>query len=342
MIYVQSANNFFAALDDADEAKSKVTASSSSAAKKPSNSGSKVTAANKSAPPSSNKGKGGRGGGSGDRNTKFGRSGRGPAREGKREYDRRSGTGRGKETKKGGGGARNWGSDKNEAKKLEGTIDEDRIGEEAVADGQEPAADVEAVEPVQDNTMTLAEYMASKNAGKSEETTREVENEFSGKAAAVKKEEEDFFSAGGKKKRVKKKKEEEKKTVDVGFRVVRFNHCHVFVWVCGCVLVVAVLPKVICLKFLDSFTLPLISLLLSSLFFWCACNGISTSPYVFYFILHRPSRIWAVTVIVADEAVVAVIVVGADVVEAVDVVTVVDEVEAVADLEEEVAEAGED
>ena len=232
LIYVQSANNFFAALDDADEAKSKVAASSSSsAAKKPSNSGSKVTAANKSAPPSSNKGKGGRGGGNGDRNTKFGRSGRGPAREGKREYDRRSGTGRGKETKKGGGGARNWGSDKNEAKKLEGTIDEDRIGEETVADGQEPAADVEAVEPVQDNTMTLAEYMASKNAGKSEETTREVENEFSGKAAAVKKEEEDFFSAGGKKKRVKKKKEEEKKTVDVGFRVVRLIYCRVYV--CG-------------------------------------------------------------------------------------------------------------
>eukprot|EP00529_Nitzschia_sp_RCC80_P028060 CAMPEP_0113506452 /NCGR_PEP_ID=MMETSP0014_2-20120614/35913_1 /TAXON_ID=2857 /ORGANISM="Nitzschia sp." /LENGTH=273 /DNA_ID=CAMNT_0000401943 /DNA_START=313 /DNA_END=1135 /DNA_ORIENTATION=- /assembly_acc=CAM_ASM_000159 len=220
-----SASNFFAALDDADEAKSKVAASStstsSSAAKKPSNSGSKVATANKSAPPSSNKGKGGRGGGNGDRNTKFGRSGRGPARDGKREYDRRSGTGRGKETKKGGGGARNWGSDKNEAKKLEGTIDEDRIGEEAVADGQEPAADAEAAEPVEDNTMTLAEYMASKNAGKHEETTREVENEFSGKAAAVKKEEEEFFSTGGKKKRVKKKKEDEKKTVDVGFRVVK-------------------------------------------------------------------------------------------------------------------------
>mmetsp|Transcript_24815 Transcript_24815/g.58886 ORF Transcript_24815/g.58886 Transcript_24815/m.58886 type:complete len:252 (+) Transcript_24815:308-1063(+) len=223
-----SASNFFAALDDADEAKSKVAASStsSSAPKKPSNSGGKVATANKSAPPSSNKGKDGRGGGNGDRNTKFGRSGRGPARDGKREYDRRSGTGRGKETKKGGGGARNWGSDKNEAKKLEGTIDEDRIGEEAVADGQEPAADAEAAEPVEDNTMTLAEYMASKNAGKHEETTREVENEFSGKAAAVKKEEEEFFSTGGKKKRVKKKKEDEKKTVDVGFRVVCFNHCH--------------------------------------------------------------------------------------------------------------------
>lgn len=229
---LKSANNFFAALDD-DDAGAKPEAPTSSkpsqagtSNKKPtSGGGGKVTSGSNTSGPPSSKPKGGRGGGAGggDRNTKFGRSGRGPARDGKREYDRRSGTGRGKEIKKGGGGARNWGSDKNEAKKMEGTVEEDKIDEEvAVAEGQEPAADAEAPEPVEDKTMTLAEYMAAKKAaGKKEESTREVENEFSGKMAAVKKEEEDFFNGGGKKeKRVKKKKEEEKKTIDVGFRVV--------------------------------------------------------------------------------------------------------------------------
>jgi len=54
-----------------------------------------------------------------DRNTKTGRGRPPPTRDGKRIYDRRSGTGRGREIKKDGGGGRNWGSDKNEAKRGE-------------------------------------------------------------------------------------------------------------------------------------------------------------------------------------------------------------------------------
>ena len=157
-----------------------------------------------------------------DRNTKHGRGGRPPVRDGKRAYDRRSGTGRGKEIKKGGGGARNWGSDKNEAKKMEGRINENEELAMAV-DGNDAEAPTEEVEPPkEDNTMTYAEYMASK--GKKEETSlRETKNEFEGINAAAKEEEESFISMGrGKKKKDKKKKEVEKKTVDVGFRVVSY------------------------------------------------------------------------------------------------------------------------
>lgn len=173
-----------------------------------------------------------------DRNTKFGRGGR-TARDGKRAYERHSGTGRGKEIKKGGDGARNWGSDKNYAKKMEGTINEEDVvnlnetegGPTEAGEGGGGEVEVDATtvqeaepepEPVEDKTMTYAEYMASK--GKKEESSgREVTNEFQGKAAAVKKEEEDFLvMGGGKQKKTKKKKEDEKKTVDVGFRVV----CH--------------------------------------------------------------------------------------------------------------------
>jgi len=158
-----------------------------------------------------------------DRNTKHGRGGRPPVRDGKRAYDRRSGTGRGKEIKKGGGGARNWGSDKNEAKKMEGRINENEELAMAV-DGNDAEAPTEEVEPPkEDNTMTYAEYMASK--GKKEETSlRETKNEFEGINAAAKEEEESFISMGrGKKKKDKKKKEVEKKTVDVGFRVAKNN-----------------------------------------------------------------------------------------------------------------------
>jgi plasminogen activator inhibitor 1 RNA-binding protein len=173
-----------------------------------------------------------------DRNAKGrgdGRGGRAPARDGKRAYDRRSGTGRGKEIKKDGGGARNWGSDKAEAKKMEGKIVEEEVKEdkpvttatEPVEEGEAaPATEAEEapapVEPKpEDNTISYADYMAAK--GKKEETNlREVENEFQGKSAAVKQEEENFLvMGGGKAKKNKKKKADEKKTVDVGFRVVR-------------------------------------------------------------------------------------------------------------------------
>merc|ERR1712238_550710 len=96
-----------------------------------------------------------------------------PARDGKRTFDRRSGTGRGKEIKKGGGGARNWGSDKNEARKAEGTIDE--VGEVPKTEEPEKTDAVTALEdPIVekneeeiDNTMTLEEYLKAKASSES-------------------------------------------------------------------------------------------------------------------------------------------------------------------------------
>ena len=129
-----------------------------------------------------------------DRNTK---GGRGPrvARDGKRTYDRRSGTGRGKEIKKGGGGGRNWGSDKVEARKSEGPVDESAPvvpSEEAEATENEPVVEEPAVVEEEDKTMTMEEYLASKAGkvageglfgAKKEKTI--VDNEFSGKEAHV-------------------------------------------------------------------------------------------------------------------------------------------------------------
>jgi len=125
----------------------------------------------------------------------------------------------------GGGGARNWGSDKNEAKKLEGRInEEDEIA--PVADGEENPADAAAEEepPKEDNTMTFADYMASK--GKKEEAVlRETKDEFAGFTAAAKGEEESFMQmAGGKKKKDKKKKQVEKASIDLGFRAAKPNN----------------------------------------------------------------------------------------------------------------------
>ena len=167
-----------------------------------------------------------------DRNTKHGRGGRAPTRDGKRAYDRRSGTGRGREIKKGGGGARNWGSDKQEAKRNQGKVVEGEEAPEASesqentqppADGEQPKEQPEEEtqpepEP-EDNTMTYAEYMASKGA-KKEESIREVENEFKNMKASAKVE-EDFFSLGGGKKKKEKKKAQEKQTIQANFRVVR-------------------------------------------------------------------------------------------------------------------------
>lgn len=107
---------------------------------------------------------------------------------------------------------------------MEGKIDEEEVAadeepknEEAPAVEEEPEPEPE---PEEDNTMTFAEYMASKEK-KEENTGREVENEFKGIAAATKKEEEDFLVMGGGKQKKVKKKKEERKTVDVGFRAVR-------------------------------------------------------------------------------------------------------------------------
>jgi len=207
-------SNSFAALDDSgDEApKSNVVAPASKKAS------SKTVDAPASKPDPKSKPK------NTDRNTtKHGRGGRPPARDGKRTYDRRSGTGRGKETKKDGGGARNWGSDKNEAKKMEGRINEqeDVAPAAAVAEVEEKTVDVpvEEVEPPKvDNTISYADYIASKGE-KEEKSLRETKNEFAGVSIAEKKEEESFMSmGGGKKKKDKKKNETEKKSIAVGFR----------------------------------------------------------------------------------------------------------------------------
>ncbi|OEU22522.1 hypothetical protein FRACYDRAFT_267303 [Fragilariopsis cylindrus CCMP1102] len=162
-----------------------------------------------------------------DRNTKHGRGGRPPPRDGKREFDRRSGTGRGKEIKKGGGGARNWGSDKNEAKKMEGRINENEVVATKKEGGDEeskPTDSPKEAEPekVVDNTISYSDYVASK--GKKEEVAqREIENAFKGVTVAVSVEESFMVMGGAKQKKIKKKKDAEKKTIDVGFRVTSSN-----------------------------------------------------------------------------------------------------------------------
>jgi plasminogen activator inhibitor 1 RNA-binding protein len=166
--------------------------------------------------------KSGRGGGEGRGE---GRGGRAPTRDGKRAYDRRSGTGRGKEIKKDGGGARNWGSEKEDAKKMEGKVVDGDVKEEkpaavVAAEGETPEVEVPAEPAPKDNTLTYAEYMAAK--GKTEATKmREVDNDFKGLAAA-KKVETDFLVMGGDKAKKTKKKKDQKKSLEVGFRTVRY------------------------------------------------------------------------------------------------------------------------
>lgn len=195
-----ASRNAFAILDDSDDERPKVAAPSAPAKR---DEGARRTNNN-------------------DRNTKGGRGPR-EAREGKRTYDRRSGTGRGKETKKGGGGARNWGSDKQEAKKAEGHVDENQVGESPADVVEEPA--VEEVVEEEDNTMTLEEYLAAKkgNAGDSlfgskKERSIETENDFAGKEPA-KFVEEDFLVLGAGKAQKKKKEKKEVQKLDLNFRV---------------------------------------------------------------------------------------------------------------------------
>jgi len=138
-------------------------------------------------------------------------------RDGKRAYDRRSGTGRGKEIKKGGGGAHNWGSDKNDAKAATGHVDEGEEGAAVVANEEVTETEVPAeegdAEPVvavvEDNTMSYEEYLAAQKEKQSEllapaqERTVDA-NEFANLLPKTKAEEEDFLAAtGGKTKRKK-------------------------------------------------------------------------------------------------------------------------------------------
>jgi len=163
-----------------------------------------------------------------DRNTK---GGRGPrvARDGKRTFDRRSGTGRGKETKKGGGGRGNWGSDKDEARKNEGPLDENApvvaAATETEAVVEEPVVEEPVVVEEEDITMTMEEYLAAKSASaageslfgsKKEKTIGE--NEFAGKAAHVAVEGNFLVMGDGKKVRKRAEKKEVQK-LEVNFRV---------------------------------------------------------------------------------------------------------------------------
>merc|ERR1712087_945029 len=171
-----------------------------------------------------------------DRNTKSGRS-RPPARDGKRTYDRRSGTGRGREIKKGGGGGRNWGSDKNIAKKNVGAVDEKTLEKKEKEDSETPEVeekvetaaeenkeDIKEEEP-EDNTMSYEEYLKSK--AKPEEgilapvQKKELVNEFEGKATHKVKNDESGDEAEISKKttKVKKEKKESKAPVVPSFRV---------------------------------------------------------------------------------------------------------------------------
>lgn len=182
-----------------------------------------------------------------DRNNKAGRGRLPQAREGKRTYDRRSGTGRGREVKKGGSGAHNWGSDKYEARKAEGSITEQ--DHEEKRKGNAPTTDVfegktklvddgaeedttkedvpkeegrKKVEEEKDNTMTLEEFLKSKTDPSSDlfkpKEVKAVDNEFAGKTAS-KTITDDFLTMGiGKNLRKKGNKKPDKVTIDVAFR----------------------------------------------------------------------------------------------------------------------------
>jgi len=166
------------------------------------------------------------------RSNKAGRP-RPAARDGKRTFDRRSGTGRGKEIKKGGGGARNWGSDKNEARKAEGTIDE--VGEVPKTEEPEKTDAVTAVEdPIVekkeeeiDNTMTLEEYLKAKASPESalfkKKETVNFDNEFVGKTASVSVEKDFLTTKNEKNLRKKGSKKEEKIKMDITFQPKKSN-----------------------------------------------------------------------------------------------------------------------
>lgn len=244
--------NFFAALDDSDDEHEQQVQTKQTEKKKTVNPPKKVTT---SAPVKSESQQ--RRPNHNDRNLKSGRGGgsrteRQPPRDGKRAYERRSGTGRGKEIKKSGGGARNWGSDKNDARHVEGMVFEEKengtdlqnieeVVEQTVESGggdgapeaqengdavvAEPEKEVEEV----DNTITYEEYLAQKEeeVAESEEfkpiEMRELENEFAGlvgKKGRKEVESEDFLKMGkGKQPKKKGGEKKDKEKIVPNFRV---------------------------------------------------------------------------------------------------------------------------
>jgi len=165
-----------------------------------------------------------------DRNTKSGR-GRPDVRDGKRQYDRRSGTGRGREIKKGGGGGRNWGSERDQMKRGGDRVggyndkpdennndaDDEKESEEKVNDDdaveteERPKKVEEEVieEEEEDKTISYEEYVRQKNESVASEllapivSTKELENEFAGVKVSVQKEAETFTA--GREKQFRKK-----------------------------------------------------------------------------------------------------------------------------------------
>uniref|UniRef100_A0A7S0C2G9 Hyaluronan/mRNA-binding protein domain-containing protein n=2 Tax=Proboscia inermis TaxID=420281 RepID=A0A7S0C2G9_9STRA len=179
-----------------------------------------------------------------DRNTKKGRGGRAPTRDGKRAYERRSGTGRGKEIKKGGGGARNWGSDKDAARAAtserhadsDAAVKADGDAEKSEGDAEKSEKEEQTKEEPEpepepeDVTISYDEYMKQKKEALAADSlafkslsVKEVDessNAFKTVTASVK-EETDFLVMGGGKSLRKKglQKKSEKSVVEAGFRV---------------------------------------------------------------------------------------------------------------------------
>lgn len=174
----------------------------------------------------------GRGRGSG-RGRGRDRGGRG-SREGKRQFERRSGTGRGREIKKGGDGARNWGSNKNEARSGEGAIVEGKIAEDKAMPVLETemteSADVRGAEEEEyikeeqeDNTLSYEEYLERRTKPENKffapKEERHHDSEFSNRKAMVNVQ-ESFLVMGGPKSQRERGKNKSKETlsIEVGFR----------------------------------------------------------------------------------------------------------------------------
>merc|ERR1712129_168769 len=170
-------------------------------------------------------------------------------RDGKRAYDKRSGTGRGREIKKSGGGARNWGSDKNDARSAQGLVFEgySREDEGKMQSGDADLAPekngntsdaVDGDEPPQgreeDKTMTYDEYLKGRDAKRIESdafkplvTKGFDDNEFAGLTVKEKPKEgeETYIATGNRVKQPKKKKIiKSKDEIMPSFRVQESNN----------------------------------------------------------------------------------------------------------------------
>lgn len=164
-----------------------------------------------------------------------------PSRDGKRAYDRRSGTGRGKEIKKGGGGSRNWGSDKDTARAAASAKNNSQRvtkGDEKNTDDSKPEeqSNVEEeatpekepdLEP-EDVTLSYDEYMKQKQnvslegvafKSLSVKGMDESSNAFLNVQANVKQETDFLVMGGGKQPRKKGTKKSEKETIASNFKV---------------------------------------------------------------------------------------------------------------------------